>query len=219
VLVEKFITSFSEHSAEVLIHGGEVAVVAVGEKVKTRGRFRVDLSVRYPAEVDVQQMCSRAVETLGLTRGPAHIEFAITERGPVLIELGARAGGGHTPLLARHVSGVDEAVAICRMATGQDPGPLRPVFRRGAEYRFLTFPPGTLAEAIIPEEVRAHPAVVDVDILVPPGGTLRDVQTGSDRAGFVVTIGETRDDAVRVADWAAGEIRVRYADGEVRRAF
>jgi biotin carboxylase len=219
VLVEKFITSLSEHSAEVLIHGGEVAVVAVGEKVKTRGRFRVDLSVRYPADVDVQQMCSRAVETLGLTRGPAHIEFAITERGPMLIELGARAGGGHTPLLARHVSGVDEAVAICRMATGQDPGPLRPVFRRGAEYRFLTFPPGTLAEAIIPEEVRAHPAVVDVDILVPPGGTLRDVQTGSDRAGFVVTIGETRDEAVRVADWAAGEIRVRYADGEVRRAF
>lgn len=219
VIVEQFIDSLSEHSAEVLIHDGAVSVLAVGEKVKTRGAYRVDLSVQYPAEVEVGEMCEAAVRAVGLTRGAAHVEFARTANGPLLLELGARAGGGHTPLLARHVSGVDEIAEICRMACGLAPERFRPTARRGADYRFLSFPAGTLAEALIPEEVRAHPNVLDVDLLVAPGGTLREIQTGADRAGFIATIGETRDEAVRVADWAASRVRVRYADGEVRGAL
>jgi hypothetical protein len=61
--------------------------------------------------------------------------------------------------------------------------------------------------------------VCDADVFVPPGGELRRVQTGSDRAGFVVALGDTRDDAVRVADWAMSRIAVRYAGGEVRPAL
>jgi len=219
VIVEKFIESRSEHSAEVLIYDGNVSVIAVGEKVKTRGAYRVDLSVQYPADVEVDGMCAAAVRALGLTRGAAHIEFAMTDGGPLLLELGARSGGGHTPLLARHVSGVDEIAEICRIACGIAPERFAPIARRGGDFRFLTFPAGTLAEGIIPEEVRAHPNVLDVDLLVAPGGALRDVQTGADRAGFVVTVGETREDAVRTADWATSRIRVRYADGEVRQAL
>lgn len=219
VIVEHFIRSRSEYSAEVLIHDGDVSVIAVGEKVKTAGAYRVDLSVQYPAEIDVHEMCAAAVNAIGLTRGAAHIEFAMTDDGPVLLELGARSGGGHTPLLARHVSGVDEIAELCRIACGMAPKSFRPVARRGGEFRFLTFPAGTLAEAIVPEEIRSHPGVLDVEVLVPPGGALREIQTGADRAGFVVTVGDTRHEAVRIAGWATSLVRVRYADGEVRQAL
>lgn len=219
VIVEQFIESVSEHSAEVLIHEGETSVLCSGTKIKTRAPYRVDLSVRYPSEIDdrvVNDMCARAIDAIGLTTGVAHIEFAWTPDGPRLLELGARCGGGHTPLLARHVSGVDEIVEACRLACGEPPRQLRPTYRRGGEYRFLAFSPGVIDEAIVPDDVREHPLVCDAEILGAKGAALRDVQTGADRAGFVVTFGETRDEAVEVADWAMGRMAVRYEDGEVR---
>ncbi|HEV3484385.1 MAG TPA: hypothetical protein VG106_03185, partial [Vicinamibacterales bacterium] len=178
-------------------------------------------SVRYPSQIDedaVREMCARAVAAVGLTTGVAHIEFAMTTEGPRLLELGARCGGGHTPLLARHVSGVDEIAEVCRMACGQPPRNVEPAQRRGGEYRFLAFPPGVLQEAIVPEEVRREPRLCDAEVLGDAGTQLRDVRTGADRAGFVVTFGEDRDEAIAVADWAASRIAVRYDDGTMRHA-
>ncbi|HWW62881.1 MAG TPA: ATP-grasp domain-containing protein [Thermoanaerobaculia bacterium] len=215
VIVEQFLVSISEHSAEVLVENGRATVIAIGEKVKTPPPYRVDLSVRYPATLDVDEMCKRAVDAVGITIGAAHIEFARTREGPRLLELGARCGGGHTPLIARHVSGVDEIAEVCRLACGLTPRATRAA-ARGADYRFLAFPPGVYASSTIPAEVRDHPDVCDVDLTLQPGGEIRNVRAGGDRAGFVVTFGDTREDAVRLADWASEQIRVTYADGSVR---
>ena len=68
----------------------------------------------------------RAVSSLGLTQGVAHVEFGFTDEGPVLFELGARCGGGHTPQIAHHVSGVNEFIEACRMACGLPPDQFEP---------------------------------------------------------------------------------------------
>lgn len=225
VIVEKFIESESEHSTEVLIHDGAVSMLCIGQKIKTRAPYRVDLSVRYPSALDdsqqmhVAEMCRQAVAAIGLTRGVAHIELAWTEDGPRLLELGARCGGGHTPLLARHASGVDELAEVCRMACGRQPEAFRPTHRRGAEYRFLSFPSGVIEEAILPAEVLAHPNVIDAAILGAAGSFIREVQTGADRAAFIATSGEDREEAVRIADWASGKLAIRYTDGSLRGAI
>ena len=225
VIVEKFIDSESEHSTEVLIHDGAVSMLCIGQKIKTHAPYRVDLSVRYPSMLDRRQealvadMCRQAVMAIGLTRGVAHIELAWSHDGPRLLELGARCGGGHTPLLARHSSGVDELAEVCRIACGRPPELFQPIHRRGAEYRFLAFPAGIIEEAIVPAEVLAHPHVVDAAILGAPGSEVREVRTGADRAGFVVTTGENLEEAVRAADWASARVAIRYADGATHGAF
>ena len=164
-------------------------------------------------------MCHEAVTALGLTQGIAHVEFAYTASGPVLFELGARCGGGHTPQIAHHVSGVNEFIESCRMACGMEPCQFRPSTPQGADYRFLIFPPGKLSKVTIPPEVTSQRNILDVDVTLRQGDEIQPLRTTSERAGFVVTRGTSREEAVDLADWASRLITVGYEDGAAAHAY
>lgn len=215
----------TEHSAEVLIWEGRTSMLCISQKVKSPAPYRVDLSVQYPAQFSQEQeelaarLCDQAVTSLGLTRGVAHIEFCMTAAGPVLMELGARCGGGHTPQIARHVSGVDEFVEYCRMSCGLAPRCFEPTARRGADYRFAILPPGVVESIEIPDELRDSAALIDVDLTVERGDEIHALRTTADRAGFIVARGENLEEAMRAADAASERIRVRYLDGQTRHVY
>jgi biotin carboxylase len=224
VIIERCVTG-TEHSAEVLIWAGRVSILCIGQKVKSKRPYRVDVSVQYPAplsaaqEALIAEMCQQAIGALGITRGAAHIEFALTVDGPVLFELGARCGGGHTPQIAHYVSGVNEFVESCRMACGLAPEEIFPKQKNGADYRFLIFPPGKLAEVKIPEKLKTHPDVLDVDVTFQPGQYVRPLQTTADRAGFLIATKSDRQSAVDLADSACRQVCVKYEDGGVGHAY
>jgi biotin carboxylase len=223
VLIERWIEG-TEHSAEVLIWEGKTSLLCVGQKVKSLLPYRVDVSVQYPArltaaqELCVADMCHHAVQALGLTQGVAHIEFAYTGKGPVLFEVGARCGGGHTPQIAAHVSGVNEFLEACRMACGLPPSQFSPSRRRGADYRFLVFPPGIVQRVNIPETLLADCKVLDVGVTLQPGDDVRPLRSTAERAGFLVTLGETVEEAVERADRGCREIFINYVGGRVSHA-
>ena len=214
----------SEHSAEVLIWNGKTSLLCIGQKIKSLRPYRVDVSVQYPAHLTAAQesavadMCHHAVSALGLTQGVAHVEFGYTDQGPVLFELGGRCGGGHTPQIAHHVSGVNEFVEACRMACGIQPSQFEPTRRRGADYRFLVFAPGVVERVGIPEALVADRAVLDVGVTVQPGDEIRPLRSTSERAGFLVATGETLQEAVQRADRCCRAISIHYADGTTRHA-
>jgi biotin carboxylase len=223
VVIERCVEG-SEHSAEVLIWEGKTSVLCIGQKVKSLLPYRVDVSVQYPApltapqEATVADMCHRAVFALGLTQGVAHVEFGFTDEGPVLFELGARCGGGHTPQIAHHVSGVNEFVEACRMACGIAPSQFAPVRRRGADYRFLVFPPGVAQAIAILDTLEPDGSVLDFAVTVPAGDEIRPLRSTSDRAGFLVAVGDTLQDAVARANRGCREILIRYPDGSTHHA-
>ena len=218
VVMERWIEG-SEHSAEVLIWQGKTSVLCIGQKIKSLFPYRVDVSVQYPAQLSSAQenkiadMCDRAVKALGLTQGVAHIEFAYTEQGPALFELGARCGGGHTPLIAHHVSGVDEFIEACRMACGMAPNRFLLTQRQGADYRFLVFSPGVVENISIPQAMIDDPAILDVGVTVQAGDEIGELCTTADRAGFIVSLADTLDNAVVRADRGCREISIEYSDG------
>ena len=223
VVIEHWVEG-SEHSAEVLIWKGRTSVLCIGQKIKSLLPYRVDVSVQYPAqltpaqEATVADMCQGAATALGLTQGVAHIEFGYTQEGPVLFELGARCGGGHTPQIAHHVSGVDEFVESCRMACGIAPSQFVSVHRRGADYRFLVFAPGVVDHINIPATVGADRSILDVGVTVERNDEIRPLRSTSDRAGFLVALGETLQEAVDRADRGCREITIHYADGTTGHA-
>ncbi|WP_369206372.1 ATP-grasp domain-containing protein [Streptomyces sp. PU-14G] len=63
--------------------------------VRRRGEVQ-DRLVAYAEEV---------LDALGIRHGPAHAEIKLTESGPVLVEVGARAGGGRLPLYVKELLG------------------------------------------------------------------------------------------------------------------
>jgi biotin carboxylase len=214
----------SEHSAEVLIWKSKTSLLCVGQKIKSLPPYRVDVSVQYPAQITAAQestvadMCHRAVCALGLTQGVAHVEFGYTDQGPVLFELGARCGGGHTPQIAHHVSGVNEFVEACRMACGMSPSQFAPTHHRGADYRFLVFAPGPVERIEIPASLIAADGVLDVGVTIQPGDEIRPLRSTSERAGFLVTTGQTLREGAERADRGCREISIRYTDGTTRHA-
>jgi len=224
VVIEHFLDG-TEHSAEVLIWNGRTSVLCIGQKVKSIPPYRVDVSVQYPAPLtasrrdNVAEMCDRAVKALGLTQGVAHVEFCYTRRGPVLFEIGARCGGGHTSQIAHHVSGVNEFVEACRMACGMAPAQFLPLYGRGADYRFLIFEPGVVESIYIPANVSTNLSVIDVGITVQPGQTIGPLHSTSDRSGFLVVTGKTLEEAVAQADEGCQRITVRFNDGSVHHAM
>jgi biotin carboxylase len=223
VVIERCVEG-SEYSCEVLTWQGSTSVLCVGQKVKSLLPYRVDVSVQYPARLSDDQeqaiaaMCHEAVSALGLTQGAAHVEFAYTDHGPVLFELGARCGGGHTPQIARHVSGVDEFLQACRIACGIPPSQFLPSQRRGADYRFLIFAPGVVREVSIPDSVRQDNQILDVGVTIEPGETLHALRSTSDRAGFLVSTGDSLEEAIERANHACRQIVVRYEDGTALHA-
>lgn len=224
VVIERCVHG-TEHSAEVLIWNGRSSVLCIGEKVKSVPPYRVDISVQYPAPLTIVQrdtvaeMCDLSIKALGLTQGVAHVEFCYTRSGPVLFELGARCGGGHTPQIAHHVSGVNEFVEACRIACGMAPTQFTPIRSQGADYRFLVFEPGVVESIDIPENVSASESIIDAGITVQPGQTISPLHSTSDRAGFLVATGATLEEAVACADRDCRQISLRYTDGTVHRAM
>jgi biotin carboxylase len=214
----------TEHSAEVLIWNGKTSVLCIGQKIKSLLPYRVDVSVQYPAQLTATQestvadMCHRAVTALGLTQGVAHVEFGYTDQGGVLFELGARCGGGHTPQIAHHVSGVNEFVEACRMACGMTLSQFEPTHQRGADYRFLVFAPGMVERVEIPEALMADNGVLDVGVTVQRGDEIRPLRSTSERAGFLVTTGETLQEAAQLADRGCREVSIHYMNGTTRHA-
>src|SRR5579862_3839134 len=214
----------SEHSAEVLIWNGKTSVLCIGQKIKSLIPYRVDVSVQYPAQLTVPQeaavadMCDRAIHAVGLTQGAAHVEFGYTTQGPVLFELGARCGGGHTPQIAHHVSGMNEFIEACRMACGMPPTQFTPTSRCGADYRFLVFPPGVVGAIDMPNQLDPDGGVLDVGVTVQPGDEIRPLRSTSERAGFLVAVGETLQQAVARADGGCREILIHYTDGSTHHA-
>lgn len=224
VVIERCVEG-TEHSAEVLIWNGRTSVLSIGQKVKSAPPYRVDISVQYPAPLTmaqrdkVAQMCDLAIKALGLTQGVAHVEFCYTKSGPVLFELGARCGGGHTPQIAHHASGINEFVEACRMACGMAPTQFTPLHNRGADYRFLVFDPGVVRSVDIPRSPTASDCILDAGVTIQPGQTIFPLHSTSDRAGFLVATGATLEEAVACADRSCREISVRYDDGSVHHAM
>lgn len=217
VIVEEYLQG-TEHSLETITVEGKTHVLAVSDKEKTLPPYRVDKSVIYPTikkEKDLKAICEtarKAIQALGITQGPAHVELCFTETGPKLFEIGARCGGGGTAsTIVPFVSGIDMFKEICRIAVGKIPSNLVPVRRNGCVYRFLTPPSGRLEDVEHLEEVRSWNNILDCGLIVKPGGTISPVRTGLDRAAFVIAGGQTREAAMNLADRAENRVRFLVA--------
>jgi len=226
-----------EHSLETLTVDGHTSVLAVSDKRKTPPPYRVDTDVIYPSVLEgpalraVEQAACAAVKALGLPFGPAHVELCSLPDGrAALFEVGLRPGGGGTPdPIVPWVTGIDMVAATLRLYLGQKPdgpffggrdagcqgsGGLSSRRGRGCVYHFLTPPPGRVTAVEGLDEVLGWPGILDAGLLVKPGDELRPVRTGADRAGFVIAAGETREQALALAERADAAIRVLTVGGE-----
>jgi biotin carboxylase len=182
--------------------------------------FGVALAHAWPSAEDVDlavEAVRRAAEAVGVRDGPTYTQVRLAPDGPKVMELAARLGGGHDAELCELTLGIDLnglAIAAALGAAVEVP-PARP--SGGACVRFLVAPPGELRAVEGLEDALGSDGVVDARVYRRAGWVFGPLRRGSDRAGFVLARGDSRDDALARAARAAERIRFETADAQAFR--
>jgi biotin carboxylase len=178
--------------------------------------FGVALTHAWPSELEPAQIgvvveaAGAAAAAVGITEGPSYTQVLVGPDGPRVGELAARLGGGHDAELCRVALGVDLNGAALSAALGEEvpPARLAPVARMGgACVRFLVAPPGELREVTGIEEAFAQDGIRGIRIYRRPGHRFEGFRRGADRAGAVLAVGDTREEALERATKAEAMIR------------
>jgi len=96
-VVEKLVVG-SEHSAAGVVSNGEPVVFAIADKTLEEGSFFTHTTV-VPSALGSEQVeslrsaAARAVRAVGIRDGGFHVDLKLGERGPIVLEVGARLGG------------------------------------------------------------------------------------------------------------------------------
>jgi len=197
--------------------GGEVTPLTLSDRLRPPGiGFGVGWIHVYPARIDeaalaeAEDIVVRAVRALGLRDGIAFPQLLVSADGTVrVIEVAARIPGGQMADLARHAVGVDLVEVALLQALGLEvPAALAgPRHRQPLAIRFLTAEPGPLPTGRVQgwsglERVLAFPGVVQADVFLTRGETIRPVRLDGDRRGYVIAVADTSDEALERAEAA-----------------
>ena len=216
---------------EELVEGPEVTVIAVS----LAGRF-VPLAVtdRLTAEAPAFGVAlahvwpsvhgpeaavaaaQAAAEALGVREGPTYTQVRLASDGPKVMEVAARLGGGHDAELVEAVTGIDLNGLAIDFALGTRPTlprttpPCNSLLLAGPGggcVVFLVAPPGRLISVAGADEARAAEGVRWVRVYRRPGWVFERLRRGADRAGAVLAVGATREEALDRGRRAAQAVR------------
>jgi biotin carboxylase len=180
--------------------------------------FGVALAHAWPSAHDVSDAVAAAraaAEALGIENGPTYTQVRLADDGARVMELAARLGGGHDAEVCREALDIDPNELALDAAIGEPVQVPEPTPAGGACVRFLVPPEGELVALGGIDEARASEGVVDARVYRRPGWVFGPFLRGSDRAGFALATGSSRDDALVNAGRAADLIRFETEDAAV----
>lgn len=147
----------------------------------------------------VSRLAERAALAMGITTGIAKGDMVLTKDGPKVIEIAARLSGGwfstdQIPL----AGGVDLVGSAIRLAIGEKVGEedLITKYQKGVTIRYFFPEPGHVVRIKNVEQFKQVSWVYRLGFFIKPGDILEPVTNHTKRAGFVITTGETRDEAI-----------------------
>jgi biotin carboxylase len=223
-IVEAY-TEGLELNGLVVARGGEPYALLLSDRLRPKGDgFGVGWIHSYPSKLfgdvfeEAQRVALRAVLTLGLRDGIAFPQLIVADGRALVVEVAARIPGGQMADLAFHALGIDLVEIALRQALGEEVPDELVLPRKSlpTAIRFLTGGPGPLPLGKVKkvsglERVLKAPGVVQADVFLQEGETIRPVRLDGDRRGYVIATGRTNVQALERAESAA---RLLYVETE-----
>lgn len=213
VIIEEYLRG-DEVSVEVMVVDGTAHVLQITDKLTTGAPHFVEMGHSQPSKHpdsvlnQIKRLAAQACAAVGIDMGPAHVEMMITERGPVMIELGARMGGDNiTTALVPLSTGVDMVKAAIEIALGRSPD-ISPTLNCGSAIRYFEVPFGKIVSISGVEQAKGIKGVKEIVFTKGIGDESAPIHCSNDRVGFVIAQGKDADDAVRICEQAIDQVDV-----------
>lgn len=214
MLAEQYVDG-REYSVELLVRDGQALFANVTDKFLFPGPRPVERAHRVPAEIPANLAATLGRHTMvvlgaiGFRTGIVHCEWIVPDDGvPHLVECAGRLPGGGILDIIQLAYGVELLRAYLTVLRGEDPGVLPRRAVRGAAVRFLTAGPGVVEGIHGADAARRAPGIVLVHIGATAGEEYGRVRSSWDRAGVVMSTGDSAADALERAEKAARAIRI-----------
>ncbi|MDZ8189550.1 MAG: ATP-grasp domain-containing protein [Nostoc sp. ChiSLP02] len=202
-LVEKCIQGLEVGVDSVVVNNYH-SLIVIRDKEITELPFRLGKGLLSPSilpsltQQKIAETLSKACSILGFKNCLVNADIIVDRSGePIVIEITGRPAGFN--ILAKMIPaviGVSPILELINFSLGYEAN-FEPIHRRGAVLRMLSAARGRFLAVEGIEEVRQMPGVVDVESFLEPGEIIEESRTGATgyRVGYLLTCGETRDEA------------------------
>lgn len=225
-LIEEFLEG-PEFSVELFVSDGEPIFSTVTEKITSPLPYFVEIVHTLPTpsyvdrEQEIVQTAVQALRAIGISNGPSHVEVKLTDKGPRIIEVNGRPGGDNisSDLLVQ-AFGVNIFEATVNYYL-DNPIDLRKKHQRAASIAYVTADREGIYERIEGlEALNQHPKVVRTHFSVSPGDTITIAKSSDDRLGYLITTGDTAQEAKELALKLVTSLKViyRHQEAEIAQA-
>jgi biotin carboxylase len=225
-ILEQYVDGI-EMNGIVIARGDEAIPLTLSDRLRPPGQgFGVGWIHVYPATIfgaqleEAERVAQHTVHALGLENAIAFPQLIARPDGGVsVVECAARIPGGQMADLVRWAVGVDLVDIQLRFALGEEvpDDVVMPKFKQPLAIRFLTAEPGPLPTGRVTQigpldKVLAFPGVVQADVYLQLGETIRPVRLDGDRRGYVIATADTNLEALERAEAAARLLDIEVED-------
>ncbi|MER8627792.1 lyase family protein [Mesorhizobium sp. M1143] len=202
ILIQQYVEG-KEYSAEIIAYDGTLHCLGILAKHKGPAPCFVEVGHDFPAplpEASLQELASfaaGAVSALGLEFGPAHVEFVLSERGPVIIEVNARLAGGMIPVMLSHALGTSVLDMVIKLYAGEAFTLSRASARAGAIRFRLAHTSGELKRLGFSRN--PDPTVPEAGLMKSEGDEVQINGDFRDRVAYAVGVADELNAAVAAA--------------------
>ncbi|NES16763.1 MULTISPECIES: ATP-grasp domain-containing protein [Micromonospora] len=163
-----------------------------------------------PAAAAIRSYVGDVLTALGIVNGPAHTELILAGSQPVLIETGARLGGGTNPALVERIGGMSQTALLVTTLT--DAAAFRAFDDRSGRWsqhlrhvELINRHGGVVRSLAWADRIRALPTVADLVTTVTPGSRLAETNDLTSSPGYLYLASADAsallDDYARIRAW------------------
>lgn len=220
IVIEEYLTG-SEVSVEIMVVKGRVHVLAVTDKLTTGAPYFVEMGhcqpslLPGPALGKIKDLARRAVQSVGIENGPAHVEIMLTREGPRMIELGARMGGDFIASnLVPLSTGIDMMQAAIEVSIGQTPD-IIPRLSKASAIRYIDLHrPGYINAISGADDAKKIEGVTSVGFFKKVGDSVGAIKNSADRTGYVIAQADSAPEAIAICERALKQIHIKLVASE-----
>ena len=222
VVAETFL-AHNSLAVESFVLDGHPHLLAVSERILPQYPNCTGIGCIVPDQLEadlrqrISELSSKAIQLLGLTYGPVHMDMVVTDDGdPYIVDIGPRCiagplGWAHIPT----VTGFHVVGAVFEQALGRSIPKIEIKKRRGFfAHRYLTCDTaGVLKKVSLPARGPKNCRILSIKLDVRPGDPIRPVQDSGDRLGTVTAWGETFTTVSQGIESFARAVRFQVREG------